>query len=477
MSKKRRYQNIDKVWARHLCTECGACWGICPKNNIRVDRARDRDYVFRVVDSSRCGRCTICADICPGIEVDFAVLQQQLGLGDQRDQWFGCVRANYLSRSTNPDAVRRGASGGTATTLLEFGFQTGRIDGALVVGMSEEAPHEPRCFVARTPEELHSTSQSKYCPSPTCMSLREVLATEGRYALVGIPCHIHALRRGQEILPKLRRRIVFTLGLFCGPGPSFLMMDHLLNRRGMKTRQVRRFYFRDKRVTENNWPGGILVQGDERQEMRIPLDRYLYAQALFTRRRCHVCPDYTAEFADLSMGDAHLHEFWAEPPLFSAPSGRELDGRLGWNAVVVRTEAGEEWFGAAIDDGKLDVEPLPLKKIKEGHAHACYRKKEEFWARLRIHRLLLRRPPCFPGLPGPPQLTFRQYLVPLARMIIGELIYTRPFRWFLTRVPEPWLLKKAGFRQRLIRKVRQEGREDSGRVGRPKPAGRGLRST
>ncbi len=449
--------NIDQVWAQHLCTECGACWGICPKDNIRADRAKDRDYVFRVVDPTRCGGCRLCAAICPGTEVDFATLQEALFPGREPDPWFGCVRAAYLARSADPDAVRRGASGGTATTLLEFGLATGRLDGALVVGMADEPPHEPRVFVARTAEELRAATQSKYCPAPTCMSFREVMQTEGSYALVGLPCHMHALRRCQAIFPKLRRRIVFALGLYCGPGPSFHMMDHLLRRRGMKLHEVRSFHFRDKRATGGHWPGGILAEGAEGRMVRIPLARYLYAQTLFTRRRCHVCPDYTGEFADLSLGDAHLHEFWADPPRFTAPSGRVLDGGDGWNAVVVRTAVGQEWFEAARAAGKLDAEPLPLEKIKEGMAHACYRKKQEFWARLRLHTLMGRRPPRFPGLPGPPRLSLRHYLVPTARMIIGELIHWRAFRWLLARLPERWLLKKVGMRQRLIEQARQRG--------------------
>ena len=454
--------NIDKVWARHLCTECGACWGICPNDNIRVDRARNRDYVFRVDDPTRCGSCTLCATICPGLEVDFATFYGRLFPSQKPDPWFGCVRAAYLSRSTDPDAVRRGASGGTATTLLEFGLTTGRLDGALVVGMSDAPAHEPRVTVARTAEELHAATQSKYCPAPTCMSFREVMRTRGRYALVGIPCQIHALRRCQELFPKLRRRIVFALGLYCGPGPSFHMIDHLLARRGMGLDEVRQFHFRDKRATDGHWPGGILAEGADGKEVRIPLARYLYAQTLFTRRRCHVCPDYTAEFADVSMGDAHLHEFWADPPEYQAPSGRVLDGRLGWNAVVVRTGEGEEWLEAARDAGKLDAEPLPLEKLKEGMAHACYRKKHEFWARLRVHKLMLRRAPRFPGLAVPPSLRWKHYLIPLARMILGELIHCRPFRWLLTRVPERWLLKKVGLRQKLIRQARDDGAPTNG---------------
>ncbi|NQT87329.1 Coenzyme F420 hydrogenase/dehydrogenase, beta subunit C-terminal domain [bacterium] len=448
------FPNIDSVGRRHLCTECGACWGICPKSNIRIDRAKDRDYVFRVIDPAKCGACDLCARVCSGIEVDFDALRETVFPGQAPDPWFGVVRESYLSRSTDPDAVRRGASGGTATTLLEFGLETGRIDGALVVGMGARPPLEPKVFVARTVEELHSATQSKYCPAPNAMSLREVMATDGRYAMVALPCQTHALRKAQTIFPKLRERVVFVVGLYCGPGPSFHMMDHLVNRRGVAIDDVVDWHFRDKRVTDGSWPGGILAE-TATGDVRIPLARYLYAQTLFTRRRCHVCPDYGAEFADVSMGDAHLHEFWSDPPDYESPSGRVLHGPDGWNAVVVRTETGVEWFQAARDAGKLDAEPLPLAKLKEGMAHACFRKKNEFWTRLRIHKLLRRTPPVFRGLVKP-KLTMKQRIVPTLRMIIGELIHLRPIRWILAHLPERVLLMKLGWRQKLICKARDE---------------------
>ena len=430
------YPNIDRIWKDHLCTECGACYGVCPKKNIKVQRAGDRDYVFRVVDPSRCGQCDLCIKICPGFNVDFGWLHRTMFQDRVPDAWFGVVMDTLLTRATDTDAIRRGASGGTATTLLEFSLKTGRIDGALVVGMSRTTPHEPRIFIARSVDELRSASQSKYCPAPTCMSFREVLDTPGRYAMVGLPCHIHALRTAQSVFPKLRRRIVFTAGLFCGPGPSFLMIDHLLHRRGISLDEIKRFYFRDKRAHDGTWPGGILAELSSGEQVHIPLEKYLYAQTLFTRRRCNVCPDYSAEFSDLSMGDAHITDFWSPPQTYECPDGRILSGAEGWNALVVRTDTGKRWIDAARDSDKLDVAPLPFSKLKQGMASPCYRKKEEFWARLKIRSLLPGQVPHFSGLIECKPLTAKQLIQPLLRIIIGEAIQYSSVQQMLERIPE-----------------------------------------
>ena len=107
--------NIDKVCRQHLCTQCGACWGVCPKANIRAGRTRDMDYTFRVIDRRRCGSCGLCARVCPGMEVDFASLQDSLFPDVEPDRWFGCFSGSSLTRSTDPKIVRQCSSGGTVT--------------------------------------------------------------------------------------------------------------------------------------------------------------------------------------------------------------------------------------------------------------------------------------------------------------------------------------------------------------------------
>lgn len=451
MTKTRTASDIDAVWHEQLCTECGACAAVCPRENIRIERAPDLDYVFRVNDPERCGNCSLCLRVCPGDELDLAGLTATQFPGQTPDPWFGCVRATFLTRSTDPDTVRRGASGGTVTGLLEFGLESGMIDGALVVGMQASPPWEPRPFLARTVEELRSAAQSKYAPAPSCLSFRDVLETDGRFAMVGIPCQIHALRKAQAQLPALRERIVFTIGLFCGPGPLFLMTEHLLARRGTALNEVTNLLYRDKRVTDGQWPGGILASTSDGREIRIPLAKYLYAQNLFTRRRCQVCPDYAAELADVSTGDAHLHAFWRKPGTYTAPSGHVLHGPDGWNALLTRTETGSDWIEKARAQGRLTVEPIALADVKEGMRAVLYRKKTESHSCLKIRALLGRHGPRLTRPTGNPTLRASHYIRPVISMVMADAVRLRPIRWLLARIPERWLLTKMKFRQRLIR--------------------------
>ena len=121
--------NIDRVWHDQLCTQCGACWGVCPNSNIRIERGPDLDYVFRVKDISRCKACHLCAQVCPGIAVDINTIQNTLFPDEKVDPLLGVIKASYLSRARSETLVRQGASGGSVTALLEFGLSTGKISG------------------------------------------------------------------------------------------------------------------------------------------------------------------------------------------------------------------------------------------------------------------------------------------------------------------------------------------------------------
>jgi coenzyme F420 hydrogenase subunit beta len=338
--------------------------------------------------------------------------------------------------------------------LLEFGLATGEISGALVVGMRKAVPFEPKPFIARSIEEIRQASQSKYCPAPTCISFKDVQRLDGRFALVGLPCHIHALHKARAKLPKLRKRIVFTIGLFCGPGPSFLMTEHLLERRGVALKEVHRLRYRDKATHNGDWPGGIAAETSGGRIVRIPVAKYLYAQNLFTRRRCLVCPDYAAEFADVSLGDAHLEEFWSPPGLYRQENGRVLHGKDGWNTLLVRTATGTEWIRRAHEKGYLETTPIAVQKIKSGHWRALYNKRTEFWARLKLRRLSGREPPRFAGLPKPASpLKGIHYLKPVLSTITAELVLLDSIRRLLIKLPEGFLLRKIKFRQKLIKEA------------------------
>ena len=56
-------------WKRRLCTQCGKCLDVCPRDAINPPvepaPAKGEDYAYRKIIRSRCDRCMKCVGVCP----------------------------------------------------------------------------------------------------------------------------------------------------------------------------------------------------------------------------------------------------------------------------------------------------------------------------------------------------------------------------------------------------------------------------
>ena len=95
------------------------------------------------------------------------------------------------------------ASGGVSTALLTGALERGLIQGAVVTRTRLDAPTQAESSLIRIKEEIVGAQTSKYCPSSPAGALRGLKNTGARerFAFVGLPCHIHALRKFQQMEP------------------------------------------------------------------------------------------------------------------------------------------------------------------------------------------------------------------------------------------------------------------------------------
>ena len=88
-------------------------------------------------------------------------------------------------------------------------FQKKLIDGVLTTKMNEKQPLRTQTFLATNPEEIISGMGSKYCPVNLNPGLDEILSKNGKFAFVGLPCHIHGIRKAQLVNQKIRDKIFY----------------------------------------------------------------------------------------------------------------------------------------------------------------------------------------------------------------------------------------------------------------------------
>ena len=341
-------ETIESVVASGLCTGCGTCVAICPKNAIRMVNVDPSGSYYPQLDDERCNNCGICLRVCPGHAVDFKMLNLDIFGKEPEDVLMGNYEGCYLGHAADNNIRYNAASGGVVTALLLYALDNGMIDGALVTKMSEEDPLQPQSFIARSKEEIISACKSKYCPVPANIALKEILEEEGKFAVVGLPCHIHGVRKAELVNKKLKERIVLHLGIFCSHSDTFWQTDFLLKKLGIKKQDIAKIDYRGE-----GWPGMMSILLKDGSKMSVPFseETSLHGLWLYALPRCVLCCDNTAELADVSCGDAWLLEVVASE-------------KMGKSIVVARTKMGSKLCREATQNRYIEIEEVNPYEVK-----------------------------------------------------------------------------------------------------------------
>jgi coenzyme F420 hydrogenase subunit beta len=349
MKQSGRWKNVEDIVDDSLCMGCGVCEPVCPVRCIEISESPINGQLIPIVDQPACvSGCDICLRVCPGETVDFDQLNMEfLGKIPERND-VGVVERTFIGHASDERLRYESSSGGAATALLVYLLDNGYIDGAIVLRMNPQEPHVAEVTVARTREEILQSKGSKYCPAKSGIGLRAVMREPGRYAFVGVACHIHGVRKFQQVFKKYRSRIVITLGLFCGGGITMHGTRFLLNRLNVDSSELVSLQLRG-----NGWPGkttavcrdGRVAELNKRAGAKDLQEAAVYNSWMhryFTPPRCLTCTDLTAQLADISFGDPWLARF-------------VKTDKIGLSMMVVRSPIGARLLDLAIRDQAIRI--------------------------------------------------------------------------------------------------------------------------
>ena len=329
---------------------------------------------------NKCIECGACYEICPGHEVDFDSLNLDIFGKIPEDPYLGNYTKCYTGHSNNDKIRFNSSSGGLVTQFLISALNGGVISGALVTRMSAKNPLIPEPFIARTPTEIVEASKSKYCPVPANIALKEILNTKKseKFAVVGLPCHIQAIRKIEKQNPKLKNKIRIHIGIVCNHSPNFHATEFLLSEIGFNRKEVKELNYRGK-----GWPGGMKVKGNNSKIEFIPQFSIKYWGMLFNSffftRRCTVCTDKSCKLADISFADAWI------------PKIVKKDFR-GTSLIIVRNDP-ENLLSNMIKKNEIVINVVSKETTME--SQQFYEVKKKVTARIKILRLLRITTPCY----------------------------------------------------------------------------------
>ncbi len=382
----RNRQTIVPVVKRQLCTGCGTCVGICPRGAVEMVLRKGR-YIPRL-DKARCNHCGLCHEACPGHGVDFEGLSAALFGDIPEDTAAGRYLACYAGHALDKGVRCRGASGGIVSSLLVFALHEGLIEGALVTRMRRDDPLTPEAFIARTREEILAAAGSKYCPVAANTVFQEVLDSDARIAVVGLPCHIQGLRKAEQRIPRLARQIPYRISLACSLNFSFVGTARLLQSLGIDPDNVAALHYRG-----GARPGGARVRLKDGSQRIVPAAECHRQLGPCALRRCMLCSDMLGELSDLTCSDAWI------------PQGMPSD-RAGRSFVISRTSEADELLESAALGQAVELSECDPQDLRASQGQALS-KKRRLRARLRLFKLMGRSVPVYrQKLPAPARMDY-----------------------------------------------------------------------
>lgn len=363
-------ETISKVVDSGLCTGCGTCAGICPNAAVQMVKDKSKGIYLPQLDKGSCNECGICLEACPGYGVDFKALNLEIFGKQPQDILLGNYLGTYAGYASDQSIRYNSASGGVVTALLVFALENGIIDGALVTRMSGKNPLEPQPFIARTKEEITCACRSKYCPVPANMALKEILGQDGKFAVVGLPCHIHGIRNAESVDKELGQRVLLHFGLFCSATRTFQATEYILYRAGINPAGVVEFRYRGE-----GRPGQFVAILSDGKNIPLLYSEY-YAQSIrsfFIPMRCGLCNDHSNELSDISFGDISMPEFQHDA--------------IGISSVICRSEIGDRFLKQAASAGVIKLTEISSYSLAQSKIGSLYRKKKDLNARRNLFRL------------------------------------------------------------------------------------------
>lgn len=355
----KQHKNIYHIVKANLCVGCGICEDVCAKHCIQIKLIKGQNIPS--LSEKECNQCGLCLQVCPG--KGFQITQQTQKLfGNElqihKDNHLGYTLANYAGYSTDHEIRYHGASGGLVTGLLSYLLRKKIIDGAVVVGFKKENPFSPSTYIARTEEEIIQSRSSKYCAISYEGIASEILQKEGKYVVVGLPCHIQAFRNYERISKKLKERVIGHFALYCSATKNQDSLHYMMKRYGVDEHSVASFTYRDEGCM------GSMIAKDENGKVLLKksyLSYYIPLHGFFNLSRCSLCVDHYGELADVSLGDLQIDKY--------------KEDQIGISSMIIRTNKWHEIIKKAVRDSAIKIESIDDELLKSSQMYAYKHKK------------------------------------------------------------------------------------------------------
>lgn len=356
----RRLQSIIDA---ELCSGCGLCTSLMSSSGARM-RMTERGYLRPEFDRPLTdAEDRRLSEVCPGNILDLHAEGRRM-----EGEW-GPVVELATGHAIDPDIRFKSSSGGAITALCTHLLASGTAEFIVHVGAPHTLPWLNETVISTTREQVLARTGSRYAPSAPLDDIAAHLESGRKFAVVGKPCDIAALRMHARRDPRIDTHVTAMIAFMCGGIPGRKGIELLLEKMKAPHAKIKTFRYRGF-----GWPGQTTAKMKDGTERRMS-----YAEAWgdtlssHVQLRCKICPDGIGMFADIVCGDAWYGDEKGYPQF------DEADGR---SIVLARTQRGADLLASARTANSIATEPMNVSELAKMQPYQLRR------IRLTLSRLL-----------------------------------------------------------------------------------------
>lgn len=366
--------DLEDIVENGLCAGCGLCASLAGLDRVEMQITSHGQIRPHVRETLRPELLSQIRSVCPGIRVTGPDASQvasegipnrsTLHPGVLHPIW-GPIRSLHRGWASDETVRFRSAAGGSMTALGVFLLESGRVDSILHVRASTRNPLRTEALVSTTSAEVVSGAQSRYGPAAPLVHVHRLLDEGRRFALLGKPCDVAAIRNLARIDSRVAEQIPYCLTIFCGGVPSLQTARKIAAYHGVPEDQVEVFRWRG-----NGWPGPTHVETCDGRAYDLTYEETWFDPSrpwsYDIQFRCKICPDAIGELADVTCPDG-----------WQMRDGRPIHEEApGVNLLIARTARGERLVAEAAAAGAIGLAPCGIDELEPMHADHLPRKLE-----------------------------------------------------------------------------------------------------
>lgn len=335
-------------------------------NNIAMVLNEYGIYEEKVIDERKGELSSLIEKVSPNLnqEISETEIANEL-YSDVKDisydKRIGYYKSLYIGHVLEGDYRKNASSGGMGTWIFKELFERNLIDG--IIHVKNNNGNDPVLFsydISTSIEEIKAGAKTKYYPVEFSNVIKKVKETSGRYAIIGIPSFIMAIRLLAKNDKILNERIKYTVGLICGHQKSSKFAESLAWQVGIAPGNLKNIDFRKKLPDKPADNYGVEITGNiDGKEVTIvkPTQELIgqdWGHGFFKTIASDFTDDVMNETADITIGDAWLPEYTSDSK--------------GNNVIVVRNPEIDEIIKQSIQFGKLKLDSVDKEEIFKSQA-------------------------------------------------------------------------------------------------------------